>query len=56
MDMINQILERRRSLKASFAVSTGLTGMILFPKTGFSNPVDPDGSLTVIGHERTVGN
>jgi Protein of unknown function (DUF664) len=49
MDMTKQILERRSFLKTSFTVSAGLTGMMMFPKTGFANPADPDPGLTIIG-------
>lgn len=49
MDTTKQILERRRFLKTSFAVSAGLTGMMLFPKIGLSNPPGSDDSLTIIG-------
>lgn len=49
MDTTKQILERRRFLKTSLAVSAGLTGMILFPKTGFTSPPDPGASRTIIG-------
>jgi uncharacterized damage-inducible protein DinB len=49
MNMTKRILERRSFLKTSFAVSAGLTGMMMFPKTGFANPADPDPGLTIIG-------
>ncbi len=49
MDNTKRTLERRRFLKTSFAVTAGLTGMLFFPKTGLSNPTDPDPGLTIIG-------
>jgi len=45
----NKLVDRRNFIKKTSAVATGLTGLALFPQTGFANQTSADDDIHIIG-------